>query len=152
MYQHVRGVQQHPRKKKNVALLINPFLPCGHSLSHFFSQNCCIKDISFEMCSHFAVWEETPNQTVHFLPPPPTPTNPTPKKSNRGWWIWNWWQIFMRAGTNSGDESHCEKKKEKWERGEVVREIARWRQLDRGRARRGGEGSEDTPVDLWLLV
>ena len=26
------------------------------------------------MCSHFVVWEETPNQTVRFLPPSPPPT------------------------------------------------------------------------------
>lgn len=33
-------------------------------------------------------------------------STPSPKKSNQDWWIWNWWQIFMSAGTYSGHEGH----------------------------------------------
>ena len=60
----------------------------------------------------------------------------------------------MRAGTNSGDESHGEKKKKREMRArrggkrDSEVETARQREGEEGR----GEGSEDAPVDLWFLV
>lgn len=112
----IRGQKCLSDKCMNVlvecSIILTTVLPHGYSLSSvfFFFSGLPYQGHPF-WCVPLHVQEATPNQ------------------SNRDWWIWNWWQIFMSTGTYSGDEGNrkmrIERKKSWRERDSEVETASR---------------------------
>lgn len=139
MCEYARWVQYHPESCGTSNWC---FLPCGHSISHLLYQGHLFWNVL-----HFTVIKQRHVPPCLIAPHRHHLKKKEEEESNQDWWIWNWWQFFMSAGSYLGDKGHWEMRNERRE--EVEGEIARGKTARQGE---GEEGSDDTLVDLWLLV
>lgn len=123
-------VQHRPRERGT----------CGCFFKNVFSRTAAWRTLPLKCVPLCCLGGNTEsNRFLDFFSPPP--------KSNHDWWILNWWQIFRPRHLLEWCGSL---KNEKWAEEASEGETARWRRLKE--RERGREASEDTVVDLWLLV